>query len=600
LRKAGSSTVNHRFAKYLAALGALLLSLLSLGYNYGSDPNLPQILPFVAQIDNPALFPTDVFVKTFSSFPSVYPYLIAYAGQWMPLAWIHFIGYLALKFWLLLLVYELSQTLFHDEQAALLSCFLVALSPLAALWTLMGEDPIMKTSLYHTSFAGPFVLFSLLSFLRGRHVRAFLIAGLLYFVNALMANFLAVLLFAASTLDADRNKYLKAWAIFFAAFAAFALWHLSHKNQFGPANADFVRLLKIWYAGHYFPSAWSAGKWTGIFVYFGFFAVFVAAQWRQLAARDVLVRFGFAFAAMWSIAVVFSEIVPVRQIIVLQFFRSDSIFAVFGLLFASAYISNLLNRKTYAGIALSGLILTAFFEVAAPLFQWYILIFILFASYADQRLAKAMAVLLGAIVLYYMDAVPSVFTKSAMCLICVLMYLFSENLLLRFPLFSARRGLVLSLALAVIPGWPVIAYRVSEKSLEFADAKMQDWTDLRLWAKASTPESAVFFVPLDECGFRVFSDRSAVVEWLDGSAMHWAPGFETEWIRRVGDIVTAGGELSKSPGQPAIDGYYRITEEGFIALGKEYQAGYVITRPDSKLKFLRLYSNPHFAVYELP
>lgn len=594
--------MSRRLAKHAAALGALLLSLLLLGYNFGSDPNLPQILPYIAQIDNPGLFPTDSYVETFSSFPSVYPYLIAYAARWMPLWWIHFVGYLALKFWLLLLVYELTESLFHDEQAAVLSCFLVALSPLTALWTLMGEDPIMKTCLYHTSFAGPFVLFSLLCFLRGRYVMAFLVAGLLYFVNALMANFLAVLLFAASASITDWKKYWKAWAVFFVAIVAFALWHLSHTNRFGPASADFIRLLKMWYAGHYFPSTWSDEKWTSIAVFFGFFAIFVAAQWRQLAARNVFVRFGIAFAAMWGAAVVFSESVPVRQILVLQFFRSDSIFAVFGLLFAAAFMSELLREKTYAAIAVSGLILTAFFEIAAPLLKAYILVFVLVVSYADWRWAKAAAILLAVICAFYLAAVPSVLTKSAVCLTCIVMYLFSESLgrALPFPLLSAGRGLALSLTLALIPGWPAMVYRVSERSLEYTDADMRDWTDVRLWAKKATPEDAVFFVPLDESGFRVFSDRSAVVEWLDGSAMHWAPGFETEWSRRIGDLVSAGGESSRDIDRSSIEGYYKIREKDFVALGKKYQAGYVITRPDTKLKFPLLYSNPHFVVYKLP
>lgn len=597
---ANTLDVNHRHARYFAASSALAMSLLLLGYNFGSDPNLPQILPSIAQIDNPALFPTDAYVSTFSSFPSVYPYLVAGACKLIPIEWVHFIGYLALKFWLLLLVYELAQTLFNDNQAAVLSCFLVALSPLAAVRTLMGEDPIMKTCLYHTSFAAPFVLFSLLGFLKGRWARAFLIAGLLFFVNALMASFLTVLLFTASGLDADRKKYLKAWTMFFAVFAAFVWWYASRGNRVGTADPDFVRILKMWYAGHYFPSAWDADKWAGIVVFLGLLAVFVASQWQRVASRAVLVRFGVGFAVMWGVAAVFSELMPVRQIIVLQFFRSDSIFAVLGLLFASAYISTVLNERTYAAVALSGLVLMALFEIVAPLFQFDILIFVLCVAYAGPRLARATAVLLAIIFALCLIAIPSIFTKSAVCLICIGMYLFSERLSHRLPLLSTSRCLALSLTLAIVPGWPAIAHRVSEGSLEYVDAHMRDWTDVRLWAKASTREDAVFFVPLDEYGFRVFSDRSAVVEWLDGSAMHWAPGFEVEWLRRIGDIASAGGDSSEHLGPAVVDSYYRIDEDGFIALGRKYHAGYVVTHPDIKLKFPLLYSNMHFAVYKLP
>jgi hypothetical protein len=108
------------------------------------------------------------------------------------------------------------------------------------------------------------------------------------------------------------------------------------------------------------------------------------------------------------------------------------------------------------------------------------------------------------------------------------------------------------------------------------------WVDVQKWAHANTPKGAVFLTPPREAGFRVFSERTTVAEWKDGTQQYFDDGFVREWGRRV-EIM---GEL------PARN------DEELRQIARELGASHLVlpARPP-RPAFAELYRNRDFAVY---
>jgi len=158
-----------------------------------------------------------------------------------------------------------------------------------------------------------------------------------------------------------------------------------------------------------------------------------------------------------------------------------------------------------------------------------------------------------------------------------------------------RSGAWAVLALAVLQFIPAMMER-SRIGLEYLPQRERDWHAVQFWAMAHTPERAVFFTPMQLQGFRVFSRRSSVCEWLDGAAMHWAPGFEKNWLARLRDVYLLTG--GKGAGPQKMDASRRALF--FRALSGKYGASYVVDEGQDELPFPLLYSAGGFRVYKIP
>ena len=668
------------------------LSVLIDGYVYGTQTNLDQVLPFIHKILDPSLYPGDPYVATLSSFPSPYPALMAFAARFVPLPWAHLALFLAAKYLLVASAWTLGKTLFLSEETGWLSAFLISVSPLAGLSTILGDDPIMKSCLYPTSVAGPLALCSIGLFLRKRETPAFALLAATYYVNGLIANFVAVL-FVFGSLPLTR-PLKKGWIVFLVLWLPWLAWYARLPH---PASADtpgFVAALKAWYPGHYFPSTWDAAKWERLLVYLTLFAVFIRSGLERSAPARAVRPFLWAFAAMWSAAVLFGEAVPTRELIVLQFLRSDALFACLGLVFAADYLRRLLDGGTLAEWALGALLLHSLVAVGAEdhLPLTVLLAFLLSLSpypYArdiavagglffclrilvpieasmQAALAASMAAAAVAARLWsgaaaarakplaaalaaalFLDpyhgliaVVPLLFLSSGLRLPSKILavggifallvhaypsFVSRENTLapaLLFGLLLAARGadrlprglppLLPALAavlLSVLTYPQIIRFRLETRDFAPETAARRDWETLQLWVEAHTPAGSVFIVPPYKDGFRVFSLRTPYVEWVDGSAMHWSPGFEEGWLYRLARLGFADsrvigelrfGDLEGSPEYEEVRKVYEGADERALqGLATEGRAAFVVREKGSPLKLPLLYANGSFEVYRL-
>ncbi|MDD4005063.1 MAG: hypothetical protein PHW69_07670 [Elusimicrobiaceae bacterium] len=591
----------------LAAL-ASLLALLVNGYAYELSPNVQQTVPFIARFMDGALFPVDRYAQTAGFFPSLFPRLMALAGKFVPLYPLHFTLFLAFKALLFYVTAELGLFFFGTRAAAAAGVLLTAVCPLTNYLTFLGEDPLMKNSFFPTSAAAPFIMLCVLLLLRGRTVRAFALAAAAYYINGLPVNYLLAAFACATAAASSRKQYFRGWAVFALLVAPWLWWYftLAVHNPYGGASPDFDGLLRYWYSGHYFMSAWPARRIAQAIVYAAFGGLFIrSAVAAGRPGAGFLKALSVSFLLCVAGAFVFGDLIPVRFIITLQLYRADSLFDAMILILAGGYAARLFRRD--GGWLKTALLANVFSTHLYSGLAW--LAFGVFAAYelsgARQTPREKLFVKLGNICAgagvaagFYAAAgsAANPLHCAVFATVCALILLDGYRPVLAQGLNAARKKAVFVACAALLPLAPLM---IGTVCLRGRTNKDNDWIAAQKWAGQNTSVTARFLTPPGENGFRVFSSRSPVIEWLDAAAMHWTPGFEKQWYEKI----TALGALLGSPGArvtaPVRAEYMQpVTAQSILRAAAVTRAEYIVTLSEIHgFPMPPVYSNKTFAVY---
>ena len=609
----------------------VVLSCLVYGYEYGDNPNQIQVIPFISKIANCQLYPGDYYVDTIRFFPSVYPYIMALLSGFLGLEKLHFIFYILFKYLLFLSCYELSRSLFNSRKTALITMFLFAFSPLITMNSLMGHDPLMKVSFYQTSAVMPLCLFALAMFINKKYIKSFLLLSAIYYINPLKGNFLMAMFIACFVYFwIYREKYICDIKRMRYAFLIFIILMLPGVFWFIKANAAdtvrasmyFVSLLRRWYPGHYFPSQWAAYYWKNLVIFLVYFVFLIRKGIVHCKARRIVEVSIFALVNLWLVAFTFGEILPVRRIILLQFFRSDVFFVSIGLVFAANYIRILLESRSLRDILLAGLVIFSFIEFSGPpVAGWIIALFLLY-EYIKHISGKTAidtgrVVFLDNTIAVYVLAVFVIFAMNIILHTAAITKILVFLVLLALFLIAGKNAIkekyrifIVSLVLIAVlfPYAWIMEYRLLNRSLSNSLEYHldSDWKDTQIWAKHNTPMDAVFVVPTYMRGFRVFSERPLFFDWIDAGAMHWRAGFGDEWAKRLGllgysmDMIIDYRWFYHYTNERTVRLMYAKFDENFFrALNKRYGVTYVVREKPFGLDLKPVYENRSFVVYKI-
>jgi len=122
---------------------------------------------------------------------------------------------------------------------------------------------------------------------------------------------------------------------------------------------------------------------------------------------------------------------------------------------------------------------------------------------------------------------------------------------------TARRVLAAGAALGTLLWMTPQAYATARVRWEAGG-----WRDAQDWARRSTPKDAVFLTPPREAGFRVFSERTVVGEWKDGTQQYFDDAFVREW----------GDRMQALRG----DAYASLPDRELLDLAARYGASYIV------------------------
>ncbi len=168
--------------------------------------------------------------------------------------------------------------------------------------------------------------------------------------------------------------------------------------------------------------------------------------------------------------------------------------------------------------------------------------------------------------------------------------------------------MIFIIILALATYGDIIHYRLTSKEFANKTPFRINWLDIQLWAKNHTSADSLFITPPYINGFRTFSERSVFVEKIDAGAMHWCPGFEIQWAKRLNELGYEQYPLLQFKGFELEDPltiqtrltYAAISENKFMELAKIFNIDYVIEENFRTLSFPLLYQNPLFTIYKIP
>lgn len=501
-------------------------------------------LPWLYDLINPELYPHDPLVEQRINSPSFYNSGLSVLSNLFggDIALTHFVVYIAVLLFTLSSFYQLSWQIFKDRKAGLFGLVMLIFS-----FPVIGSVDLWDSVLMERTVTLPILLFSVVFILRKKWLWAVVLQAIAFNLHPLSSLYLITcswlgVIFWLGT----RDRYPFYWLVLAVlVIPVLYLRHLHPSDSSSVAVSDlWMKLMYLRNAHHVFPSEFSMMEIIHAILIAIVYAGILLLSDLTADLKRFLFGFGFAVMMFLITGTIFTEVIPVRIIIQLQFFRSFVLLVILTILLWSG----LVIRKPQPWLLILGV------AIAAQYFY-------------------------------------GVTVKSAAFLATAVL----SFLILRRDFKSAW---VQPISIAfIILAVGLVAYW-QRGGLDFRHGDQDpDWYALQDWSRQNTAEDAIFIEPPSQMGFRVESLRSSYGTWHDGTKVFFSEGYGEIWWSRMTSLGCT------NPDQLAAD-YRKNTADDFreiwANLRTQYSEGYVICFPDMPLSELDLvYQNDDFLVYRL-
>ncbi len=562
--------------------GATLATLLAIagtivtGYRFG-DSNHGITIPILKRLMDPALYPGDVMVATAEKFPTIFYRALALVlpgtGA-IPVAF--FVLYVIAIAATLAGAYRIGR--WAGGPWAGLLCLLFAIPVRIGL----AGEALYRVAFSHSHLASALTIWAIVWFLEGRRALPLLLLSLgaynhlLYSVYVLVPMALVVLWEGWESRDRRHTAILLALAV--VPLLPLVIWTLAHD---APMTAEWLDLLRLRSAHHSFPSFFGADLPDAA----ALLALAVLAASRAPEDRKrIFALFLAATAVQFVLGTIFTEYWPLKAMLQYQPHRVWRFVVL--LLRAMAAVGIVDGYRAgglarWAGIATGVILFLPGLEALLP--------FAVFAQAAAGApvaapWARLLAVAVIASITGWDDRpVVDTLTNENIRLLMHPVVLASAALAVMIAVARdlaprARQALVASAAVLTVAALLPYSYYVARVRWESGS-----WRAAQNWVRENTPRDAIILTPPKEAGFRVFSERTIVGEWKDGTQQYFDDAFVREWGARM-EIL--GDEYAKLP------------DDQLLALAHHFGARYVVAPRRNRPRALpRLYDNPGFEVY---
>ena len=299
------------------------------------------MLPYSYQYLDPTLFTRDI---AFFPYDLNFFFLMnAYISKIVSYETLFFVGYVISSFLLILGFYLLAKTLFNDEKVGFLAVVLMifvkpAVSAMTTVWNYY----------YYKDIAIGLILISLAFFLRKRYIFSFTLLGFASLFHILFSLYFVAFyglyfLINYFRLEWDTKKRMLFGFVILGLFLAGPVYLIlsSEQPQSSPAEFEqWLGILKTRSFDHFFPSTWVTNSVILFLPLLALFGLLLYCLWTKkdfVAApfkREITLFFALT-VLLGIVAVVASEVFPVRMLIITQLFRPTIVLTFFALLFGS-------------------------------------------------------------------------------------------------------------------------------------------------------------------------------------------------------------------------------------------------------------------------
>jgi hypothetical protein len=549
------------------------------GYRFG-DSNQGITIPILKRFMDESLYRWDVMVATGERFPTVfYAALAAVLPGTDSIPAAFFILYLFSIAAALAGVYRIGRWCGGREAG------LVALLIAIPVRNGIANESLYRVQFSHSHLASALVIWAMALFLEGRRVLPLLMLSIgaynhvLYSIYVLVPCLLVVLYEAR---EVGRRRTLWRLAAGIVPLLPFVVWTLAHRS---PMTEEWLALLRLRSAHHSFPSHFGDTLAAGAFL----LALGTLTLSRLPPARRAVVAlFYVGFALQFVLGTVFTEFVPLKAVLQFQPHRCWRflMLILYGLAAAGVVTGWRAGGRARVAAGATALILVN--PQLEPLLPLAVLLQAAVGRPAAEPWARLTAV--GTLALlaswdaphlvlsaqeYPLDELtaPTVLAAAALA---VLVWVGTE-----LPP-SQRRWAAVAAAAATLLWLGPATYERRRARWESGP-----WRDVQDWVRQHTPKDAILLTPPQEAGFRVFSERTVVGEWKDGTQQYFDEQFASEWAARMQAL--------------GPEGYALLSDDQLTQLARRFGATYmVVPRRRRRPGLEERYRNNHYAVYSVP
>jgi hypothetical protein len=538
-------------------LGCALLSISLIGYYYGTFDQVIHI-PFLKKFIDPTLYPNDTFLDARFIHYSFFWFFFqpaAKAGILEPVMFIVHVLSTSLLFWM---IWELSETLFHNPAASFITTFAFIFPHIG-----MPGFPVIEFSLLNRTFVLPFLLGAVILYLRRKPILAYFLLGLMYNLHVLSVNFVLVM-FLLDTVLRIREMGWRRATISFGMFVVGALPILYWRANSTPIDLHTrPDLLDVLSRGLMYTIYYVISPMPQIVFDFlcglGSLILLIAGFKHQSAdpqGNDRIVRnFGFAIGITILAEIICTTWAPVAIILQSQILRIAMFLTIFGYLYFGNWVAELLANGKWSGAGkwIVGVTWILFPFPFIPAAVWAVRRWVLKIHWVQGVTSITLAVLLG------------------------------------LSIYQAQKSWLWA------PGL-------------YLNGPQTAWVDAQKWAKENTPKDAVFITPPQLFwhympDWRVFSERQPVAELSDLLEIPFNPDYLQIWLPRFEAV--APGALAQFKGdyfenmKIISKAYYSLSDDQILEISKEYHAPYLVVEKPHSRPWPVLYENDGFVIYDL-
>lgn len=310
---------------FLLAIFLTGLSFFIAGWHFGINQDA-YYLPLITNQGN------DTYSRALQGYVTWFYPVLAFFGRWFRLAIVFAASQLVTSFIFILSLLLLSKTFFTTSLPGILATLFLITPKFALGGILVG---INHTYLYQTQTAFSVSLLALWLFFEGRLFLAFLLAGIIVYIQSLTGlQLLALFIFASLFKAKSKQLFLV------LSFVALMITPIAVKQLGVTANvnlADWLLVNRLRNGHHLFPDQWDLLTWgKGLWP---ILPVIWLIKLKVIKEQAMIIRLGMGVLLLWLIGLVFTTLYPIKAIIQLQLFRSSQWLVVVGWLCLSSWFT---------------------------------------------------------------------------------------------------------------------------------------------------------------------------------------------------------------------------------------------------------------------
>lgn len=586
------------------------------GYQFGKFDNEAYMSEVINKA-NPSFFHNDHLFNEPSGKCNFWIPVMAMLSRYFDLEKLCFAGYLLSVFIIFWAIYHISLNIFKSRASALMSVLLLLTNRGVGATMDRTFDIIFSMRIMPLALSLVAVLF----LMRNRLVLASFLSGLAFILHPLTPiPIIFIILYRAvvSGVVFGYRKFIEPTAVLFMTILPLLLkvYLLSNTapysiKLFSIYSDTYIKLIK-WRLPYLFVSTWHVATIISVISITLILGLFLLYRKKRCNSIDLdAIEMFFVCIALFVMGFIFADLLKWQLILLIQLFRSFLFIILFTQIYLAHYIlqaglgayESINNSNEHSPIKSA-----YFFMLILSLVS---LIILMISLHSPNFLTIYIAVILLA--LNYLDlkdlSAKYSITINFLCIICILIY---YNMTEKNELFL-QTSLVISLASFLFITIFKVTNRFGKKilvivlllgvnlfylknifsssldagfggNIDLPGKSVKDpLSEVGYWCRDNTPQEAVFAVNSNLRYFRIYSKRSIIVNWKEGTRLIFTENYAKEWFRRMTDLKD----------------FESINEDGFRKLKAKYKSSYTVTSKKQRLGFPLMFKNNEYNVYRI-